>query len=75
MNPLISALQELIRMALIAGVAVIVEGLATGSFGAIDWTAVQVAVALAGLRAFDKLLHEFDVSTFLDVAFLDRFKS
>ena len=73
-NQLISALQELIRMVLLAVIMVIIEGLATGTFGAIDWNGVLVAGSLAGLRAIDKFLHELDVSTPLDVRFLDNFK-
>jgi hypothetical protein len=53
-KPAIEALKELGRIAVIAMVPIIIDGLTAG---AINWTLVVSSGMIAGLRAIDKFLH------------------
>jgi hypothetical protein len=72
MNAVLSALQELLRVALMAAIPVIIAGVEAGS---VDYALVGSLVIVAVLKAVDKFVHANGLSSIFDMAFLDRFKS
>lgn len=52
---IIESTKELLRIMILAAVPVLVIGIENGQ---IDWKLVGTAVAIAGLRALDKLIHK-----------------
>lgn len=53
---LIEAVKELLRVALLAAIPVLADGLVAGE---VDWRLVVISGIVAFLRASDKLLHEW----------------
>lgn len=68
---LVESLKELLRTGLIAVIPVVIDGLGAGE---VNLRLVAVAGAIAILRALDKLLHENNVKTLLDMKGLDALK-
>jgi len=54
-GPVIKSVKEFGRIGLIAAVPLVINGLNEGK---LDWRIIVVAVAIAVLKAIDKLLHE-----------------
>jgi hypothetical protein len=53
-KPVIEALKELARVAILACIPILIDGLTQGK---ISWTLVAASAMVAGLKALDKLLH------------------
>lgn len=68
---LVEALKELIRTGVLAVIPVVIDGLIADS---LNLRMVWIAGAIAVLRALDKLLHEKDIETPLDLESLDVLK-
>lgn len=59
-SALITALQELARVTLLAAIPVLILGVENGQ---VNWEAVGIAALIAALRFIDKLLHEWGKET------------
>jgi hypothetical protein len=70
-SSIISAVQELLRTAILAVIPVLVDGLNRGE---IDWRLASVAGLIALLRGVEKFLYKEGVNTRLDLKRLDSLK-
>lgn len=70
-DAIVEGLKELIRTSLIAVVPVLIDSLSAGE---VNLRLVAISAAIAALRALDKILHESDVKTPLDLKSLDSLK-
>lgn len=55
-DPLVKGLTELARVAVLAALPIVLMALESGEW---NWEAIGLAVAIAVLRALDKILHKY----------------
>lgn len=70
-DSLVEGIKEFLRTGIIAALPIIIDALMQSE---INWHYVIIGVIVAFLRAADKLLHENDVKSPLDMTSLDGLK-